>query len=657
MRCAIRLMAIACFGLAALQADPAQAEKRLALSVGIDLYDNLPALEQLKTAVNDARAMGQTLRELGFETTVEENLQKVPFTRAWQKFLNRLEPGDTAALFFAGHGVEIAGLNYLLPRDVPKVVPGEDQVLAEGSIRFNGLMDNLRDKRVRVALFIVDACRDNPFRDGIGRSVGGTRGLARIEPAEGSFVMYSAGAGEQALDRLLGADGSPNSVYTRTLLPILKTPGLSLREIAGRVQDEVIELARAVGRKQTPAYYDQAAGKLVLKVGAALDTKPSVVSPALATEAAEVWDRIREIGDPAILEAFIKRFETTFYAEMARSRLRQLKLPKVAVAPPPPSLAAAPVTDCDRLAASSYDTEAAAPGIETTDIDHVRAIPACEFALAQHPKSRRLSFQLGRAYFAAKRDDDALRLFREAAALGSVPALTNLGVMYSFGRGMVIEDHAEALRLYRKAAELGNVPAMFNLGMNYVEGLGAASDDAEAVRWFQLAAEKGYWPAMGALGEMYEAGRGVSKNEVEAARWYLPAAEKGDPLAMTNLGVMYYEGRAVAKDQAKAVRWFRQATGKDHVYAIYNLGKAHDAGVGGARKDPREAANLVYTAIKDGDPQSVDAFRLQISAFSEGFWRALQRRLKDAGRYDGPIDGKPDAVMQRIGKRGKWKTR
>jgi uncharacterized caspase-like protein len=103
--------------------------------------------------------MGAALRELGFETAVEENLAKVPFARAWQRFLHRLEPGDTAALFFAGHGVEIGGLNYLLPRDVPKVVPGEDQVLAATSIRFNELMDNLRDKKVGVALFIASLYR------------------------------------------------------------------------------------------------------------------------------------------------------------------------------------------------------------------------------------------------------------------------------------------------------------------------------------------------------------------------------------------------------------------------------------------------------------------------------------------------------------------
>src|SRR5262245_65683568 len=110
--------------------------------------------------------MGAALRELGFEATVEENVPRLAFTRAWQRFLNRLEPGDTAALFFAGHGVEISGLNYLLPRDVPKVVVGEDRVRAEAGIRFNTLMDDLRDRGVRGALSVVYAWRDHPDRRG-----------------------------------------------------------------------------------------------------------------------------------------------------------------------------------------------------------------------------------------------------------------------------------------------------------------------------------------------------------------------------------------------------------------------------------------------------------------------------------------------------------
>ena len=301
---------VLCWAFASLPAGPAHAERRLALSVGIDVYDNLPAHEQLRKAVNDARAMGAALRELGFEAAVVENVPKLDFTRAWQRFLNRLEAGDTAALFFAGHGVEIAGLNYLLPRDVPKVVPGEDRVLAEASIRFNGLMDDLRDKKVRVALFIVDACRDNPFRDGRGRSVGGTRGLARIEAAKGSFVMYSAGAGEQALDRLSDADRDPNSIYTRALLPILKTPGLSLPEIARRVRRMVVEAARGAGRDQTPAYYDELLGDFVLK-----SKQPSA--------AAVEWTRVDK-SSIAELETFARRHPASAEAGYARARAAEI---------------------------------------------------------------------------------------------------------------------------------------------------------------------------------------------------------------------------------------------------------------------------------------------------------------------------------------------
>ena len=332
MRHVIGLMAVIWCALALVA--PAQAERRLALSVGIDVYDNLPRLEQLEKAVSDARAMGKALHALGFEVTVEENLARLAFTRAWQKFLNRLEPGDTAALFFAGHGVEIGGLNYLLPRDVPKVVVGEDRVLAEASIRFNTLIDDLRDKRVRVALFIIDACRDNPFRDPAGRSVGGTRGLIRVEPAEGSFVMYSAGAGEQALDRLPGTDISPNSVYTRTLLPILASPGLSLQDIAIRVRRRVVEVARGAGRKQTPAYYDQLVGDFVLKAGAASDAKPGVVpTPAPLSAADRMWALVKDTADIPALEAFRQQFgkANPLYDRLAEAKIAELRKQQLAM--------------------------------------------------------------------------------------------------------------------------------------------------------------------------------------------------------------------------------------------------------------------------------------------------------------------------------------
>jgi len=385
MRHVVRLMAAISCTIAVLHAGPAEAERRLALAVGIDVYDNLPAHEQLQKAVNDARAMGAALRTLGFEAAVEENLPKLAFTRAWQKFLNRLEPGDTAALFFAGHGVEIAGLNYLLPRDVPKVVVGEDRVLAEHSIRFNALMDDLRDKKVRVALFIVDACRDNPFRDGSGRTVGGTRGLVRVEPAEGSFVMYSAGAGEEALDRLPGADASPNSVYTRSLLPILATPGLSLQDIATRVREQVVKVARDAGRKQTPAYYDQLVGKFVLKAGVAVDAK-APAGPQLPSTVERAWEAAKDSTSIPVLEAFRRQYGAAdaFYDRLAAERIEELKRRQLAMLKAEEEKTRDPAHSVRPGSGASF-RDRTADGAPCPDCPEMVVVPAGSFMMGSPP--------------------------------------------------------------------------------------------------------------------------------------------------------------------------------------------------------------------------------------------------------------------------------
>ncbi|HSA66990.1 MAG TPA: caspase family protein, partial [Methyloceanibacter sp.] len=194
------LVAVLAFCLLALGASPeAHAAKRVAFVVGIDAYDNLPDQQQLKKAVNDAQAIGETLTGLGYDVQKADNVGRLDFLRQWQLFLNRLEPGDEAAVFFAGHGVEIDGRNFLLPRDVPRVESGEEEVLKASGLSLASLLDQVRDRHPQVGLYILDACRDNPFVDGKGRGIGGTRGLARVEPPSGTFIMFSAGAKESAL--------------------------------------------------------------------------------------------------------------------------------------------------------------------------------------------------------------------------------------------------------------------------------------------------------------------------------------------------------------------------------------------------------------------------------------------------------------------------
>ncbi|WP_197424476.1 NADase-type glycan-binding domain-containing protein [Bradyrhizobium yuanmingense] len=249
-------------------ATPAWAEKRVALVIGNDLYPNLPADRQLKKAANDATTVADALRSLGFDIVLGTNLGRQGMIDRLADFTSRLEPGDTAAVFYAGHGVAIAGVNYLVPSDVPTVNEGAEARVRGASIAEPDVIAELQAKAVRVAFVVIDACRDNPFPRAAGRSIGNTRGLADARPARGIFSLYSAGIGQTALDQLGSNDTAHNSVFTRIFVEQLKRPELHLGDLAVEVRERVAALAltatdaggQAAPHEQTPAYYDQTLG-------------------------------------------------------------------------------------------------------------------------------------------------------------------------------------------------------------------------------------------------------------------------------------------------------------------------------------------------------------------------------------------------------------
>lgn len=305
----------------------AHAQKRVALTVGINQYDNLRPDAQLRKARSDAMAVAVALRDMGFEVIAKDDVTRSAFNGHWQDFLNKLAPGDMAAFFFAGHGVELGGRNYLLPRDVPNVRPGREELLKRESLSLQEFLADLREKGTRLNLVILDACRDNPFEQVAGRSIGRTRGLAVTEPPEGTFIMFSAGSGESALDRLDDGDRNANSIYTRLLLPLLKSPGLSLTDVAEQVRADVRRTAATVQHRQTPAYYNQVLGRMCLAGGDCGPRVASVPSAATATsnEAAAAWDRTKDTSSTVALEAFVRRFGDTYYSDLAKARLAELK--------------------------------------------------------------------------------------------------------------------------------------------------------------------------------------------------------------------------------------------------------------------------------------------------------------------------------------------
>jgi hypothetical protein len=269
-------MLLSALGLAISWPGPAQAEKRVALLVGNNGYENVPRLE---TAINDARALGETLRTLGFKVSIGENQSRRSMSEALLAFDRTVELGDTALFFFAGHGFEIHGQNYLLPIDVPAATEGQEELVRDAAFAVERIVDRLQVRGARIAILVLDACRNNPFERTGTRSITGTGGLASMTPSEGVFVVFSAGAKQTALDRLTDSDPDPNSVFTRNFVRELGTPALTLVQIAKRTQIDVKQLAATVRHEQTPAYYDQIVGDVVFKPG---DGPPIQVLPQVA---------------------------------------------------------------------------------------------------------------------------------------------------------------------------------------------------------------------------------------------------------------------------------------------------------------------------------------------------------------------------------------
>ncbi len=305
----------------------AHAGKRVAFVVGNDDYVALP---KLRKAVNDSRAVAGALKEIGFTVITGENLTRRNMNRRLADLLGTIAPGDQVFFFFAGHGVALGAENYLIPSDMPKPGTGQQSLVRDEGYAVSSLVNRVRERGARSTIFVLDACRDNPFASVGVRSIGGARGLTRVEAPNGVFMLFSAGIGQTALDRLPGEDVNPNSVFTRKLVPLLLTPGLSHVSLAKRVQEEVDALARSVGHAQQPAYYDQIIGNIVLRPGSA-DQRVSATSAPLQAPingAAQAWNAVKDTKTASDLEAFIGSFPNSFFAKLARSRLARLKSSK-----------------------------------------------------------------------------------------------------------------------------------------------------------------------------------------------------------------------------------------------------------------------------------------------------------------------------------------
>lgn len=237
-------------------APPTVFASRKALLIGNDTYKYaLP----LRNAREDARSMAAELKAFGYEVTLQLDQSQKEMQATLRDFRENIKEGDEVLFYFSGHAVEIDGRNYLTPIDT--VGTNESQLVDDSIELKTAVLDPFSRKKVKLTLALIDACRDNPFiKTSSTRSMMATRGLAPTTPATGQLIVYSAGSGQAALDRLGSNDTSKNGLFTRVFLQEMKKVDLPIDRIIKNVRTEVVRLARTVGHEQVPAIYDEVVG-------------------------------------------------------------------------------------------------------------------------------------------------------------------------------------------------------------------------------------------------------------------------------------------------------------------------------------------------------------------------------------------------------------
>jgi hypothetical protein len=317
---------------------PSHAEKRVALVIGNGAYERA---DKLANPVTDSRRVRNSLSKLGFEVVYGENLAKQPLERIIGRFANTVQDADVALVYFAGHGATFG--------DIPYVVPVDAQFVSLGEVPYElvpveTLIGELRRaKGLRIA--ILDACRDDTAERELKRLAtrGGeiTRGLGRIKNPEGLILAYAT----QYLST--AADGDPNgdSPFTSALLNHIVTPGLDVKDVFFRVGSEVTATTRGKQRPEiSVSFYDSyslvSAGATPANaaLGASSTTsllpgQPGQVSavvqnpipPPVDAAAERAWVEVKGSTNIAVLEAFVRRFANSFYAELATARIEALR--------------------------------------------------------------------------------------------------------------------------------------------------------------------------------------------------------------------------------------------------------------------------------------------------------------------------------------------
>ncbi len=306
---------IACLLLLVFAASAAHAERRVALVIGNSGYANVA---ELKNPYNDAKGMSDKLTDLGFDVVTGLDLSLRDMRQTVREFIKKLDNADLALFFYAGHGIQVNGENYLVPVDA--------ELSTHLDLDFEALPANLvlnaMEQSTKVNLVFLDACRNNPFTENLARSMGTRssavgRGLAKIGSGVGSLVSFATQPGNVALD----GDGE-NSPFTTALIKHLGTPGQDITRDLVMVRRDVLEATKG---QQVPWDNSSLTGEVILKqlemVQPDEPEKPAI-NPQIELA---YWDSIKSGESIAYFETYLTRYPEGQFADIAKIRIDELK--------------------------------------------------------------------------------------------------------------------------------------------------------------------------------------------------------------------------------------------------------------------------------------------------------------------------------------------
>ena len=358
------LIALLC-GLFTANVD-AFAAKRVALVIGNSAYQNVAPLPNPS---NDAAAVADMFKKAGFDAVeLRRDLGSLDMRRSLRDFYDKAADADIAVVYYAGHGIEVDGTNYMVPVDA---VLKRDRDVDDEAVSLDRILDTVEQAK-QLRLIILDACRDNPFtktmqRTAAARSI--SRGLITVEPTTtNTLIAYAAKGGSTADD-----GNSNHSPFTTALLAHLTTPGVDVRQAFGQVRDDVM---KATDNKQEPYVYGSLGGsQMALVTGptatpAALSSAPSSDDPTVQMR--QDYAFAERVGTKTAWTYFLQHYPDGFYANLAKAQLDKLSAapPTAAAATPPPparqpqpsvQVAALP-TDASRTTTNPADLARAVQG-------------------------------------------------------------------------------------------------------------------------------------------------------------------------------------------------------------------------------------------------------------------------------------------------------